>query len=734
MVPVTRPRLISTAAVLASLAATGAQGSQVVRSGSNVAASSGLPLTEVVKLLSDMQKELEQEAKEDQETYEKLQCWCTKNKADKTKAVEDAQNTIDELMSKMEAASGKVGSLTTSIAQAKQDIAEGEKALAEATEIRKKEAAAFHDQETDLLQSVELLKGAITALSKHHASMLQADESEAAEVARLRPALRKVVHRHLNLLDFLQGDSDKEALLNFLQANADILEPDATNLAPEPALVQKAVTKKTSLRLPYKSYTPQSGQVLGVLRQMKEKFEENLPEIQKDESAKAAAFAELKGSKEAELKQLRESVDSQTEELAANKEALANAKYDLEDTRASMSADQKFMIEIVETCTNGDNEWKKRSKMRADEITAVAEAISILSADEVKDGQQKLWGFLQTASTERETALSRLRAKDKGFLARRAKAVAFLQKAVVQAPMLAALLATAQTDPFDKVIKAIESLSEKLKIEQADEVKHRDYCVDSLHENEVQTERKNAESEGLATKIEDLAAQAKAISDELTTLKQEIADLQIEMQRATETRKMENLQFQVVVRDQKTAMNALNAAYDKLQSFYAKRQTFLQQQANIPNAQHYANQARESAGAAPEFQDHTVHENSNHVLVLIKKLAGDAQVMVDESVHSEQNAQAAYETLIQETNDSVKAKSRLITDKTGELAETDQRKSYTEQEKADVDGTIKGLADSLQALHSECDFLLGNFAARQEARAAEIDALAEVKAILRGMK
>jgi len=742
MAPVTPPRVVS-AAALVSLASL-ARGAQVVKGGSNVDADASLPITKVVKLLSDMQKDLEREMKEDEETYEKLKCWCDKNKAEKTQAVEDAQRKIDELMSTMQSASGKVGSLTTSIEQAKKDIAEGEKALAEATEIRNKEAAAFHEQETDILQSVELLKGAITTLSKHHASMLQADEAQAAEVARLRPGLRKLVHRHLNLLDFLQDDSmQKEAILNFLQANPDILEADATNVSPESRLTselsafsfaQKTSAKKTSLRLPFKSYTPQSGQVLGVLKQMQEKFEENLPEIQKEEAAKASAFAELKGSKESELKELREAVDSQTEDLAANKELLANSKYDLEDTRAAMSADQQFQIEIAETCTNGENEWEKRSKLRNEEIKAVAEAISILSSDEVKDGQQTTWGFLQLASTEKESSLARLHAKDKGFLARRAKAVAFLQKAVVQAPVLAALLASAQSDPFEKVFEAIDKLSEKLKIEQADEVKHRDYCVEALHENEVQTQRKTAESERLGVKIEDLTAQAKAISDELTALKNEIAELQVELQRATETRKLENMEFQRVVKDQKTAMSALEAAYDKLQSFYAKKMNLLQVDSKIPNAQHYANQARESAGEAPEFQDHTAHEDSNKALVLIKKLAGDAKVMVDESIHSEQQAEEAYEALVKETNDSVKAKGRLVVDKTGELAETDQTKSLTEQEKSDTDKLIKGLGEELGALHGECDFLMSNFATRQEARAAEIDALAEVKAILKGMK
>merc|ERR1719498_1409094 len=49
------------------------------------------------------------------------------------------------------------------------------------------------------------------------------------------------------------------------------------------------------------SYAPQSGQILGILKQMLETFESNLSQTQKDELKGSADYENLKASKEAEI-------------------------------------------------------------------------------------------------------------------------------------------------------------------------------------------------------------------------------------------------------------------------------------------------------------------------------------------------------------------------------------------------------------------------------------------------
>merc|ERR1712182_66656 len=49
------------------------------------------------------------------------------------------------------------------------------------------------------------------------------------------------------------------------------------------------------------SYAPASGQIYGILKQMKETFESNLSQSQKDELANQKAYEDLKAAKEEEI-------------------------------------------------------------------------------------------------------------------------------------------------------------------------------------------------------------------------------------------------------------------------------------------------------------------------------------------------------------------------------------------------------------------------------------------------
>merc|ERR1719236_266908 len=85
------------------------------------------------------------------------------------------------------------------------------------------------------------------------------------------------------------------------------------------------------------SYAPQSGQIFGILKQMKETFESNLSQSQKDELANQKAYEDLKAAKEDEIAAAQAQVETKTQELATTDEKLAQSKQDIEDTRASLS-------------------------------------------------------------------------------------------------------------------------------------------------------------------------------------------------------------------------------------------------------------------------------------------------------------------------------------------------------------------------------------------------------------
>merc|ERR1719335_778510 len=86
------------------------------------------------------------------------------------------------------------------------------------------------------------------------------------------------------------------------------------------------------------------------------------------------------------------------QELADNKKALFDCKEDLEATRTQRTEDVKFLQNLKKTCGDLDHQWELRSKMRTEEIKAVAETIGIITDDDARDLMSKTVTFIQTAS------------------------------------------------------------------------------------------------------------------------------------------------------------------------------------------------------------------------------------------------------------------------------------------------------------------------------------------------
>ena len=116
--------------------------------------------------------------------------------------------------------------------------------------------------------------------------------------------------------------------------------------------------------------------------------------------------------------------------------------------------------------------------------------------------------------------------------------------------------------------KAIDDMVAQLLKEKADEIKHKDFCVDEFNTNQVQTERKEAEKQDLLALIEDLQLQIKTLTGEIDTLKSEISELNLNMKRGGEDREKENQEFQKVVADQRASQKLLTAALDILKGVF----------------------------------------------------------------------------------------------------------------------------------------------------------------------
>merc|ERR1719440_1934922 len=118
---------------------------------------------------------------------------------------------------------------------------------------------------------------------------------------------------------------------------------------------------------------------------MKETFEAGLSDSQKEEMANQAAYEDLKAAKEAEIAAGQSQIDAKTGEKADTDSKNAQAKQDITDTKASLSADEQLLMMLKEKCQMTDKEWEERSKTRQMEMEAVSKALAVLSSDDAHD-------------------------------------------------------------------------------------------------------------------------------------------------------------------------------------------------------------------------------------------------------------------------------------------------------------------------------------------------------------
>jgi len=650
------------------------------------------PVSKVITLLKDMLKQLEKEAEEDEEIYDKMACWCETNDKEKTKSIAEAEARIEDLTTKIEELTASSARLNTEIKNLEKEVAQNQDSLAKATALREKQLAEFNAEEKDLLESISALKAAITVLAKHHGgALVQLPRSHMLGIAA---TLQFQMSKHASLLEGVLTPTERRAVASFVQSPEDYF--DAT-----PTFKQ--------------SYAPQSGQIFGILRQMRETFESNLSASQKEEMANQKAYSELKAAKEDEIAAGQAQVDSKTQELATTDEKNAQARVDVEDTKASLSADEQFLLMLKEKCQMTDKEWEERQKTRQAEMQAVSQALAVLSGDDAHDLFTRTFNPALLQRTSIATSNRRKEASE--LLSRVAQKF--------QNPRLSTLAYQVKLDAFTRVKKAIDDMIAQLLKEKADEIKHKDFCTDEFNANQLQTEKKDRDKQDLIAKIEDLEGTIKALAEAIETLKSEIAEMQVQLKRAGEDREKQNKEFQMTVADQRETQKLLKAALNVLQDFYGKKAAA----ASLV-------QKQEPVGPPPPpgFEGYKNNAASGGVVSMIQQIISDAKAMEADAIRSEEDAQKAYEDFVKETNNSIEAKSKDIINKSETKAKAETDLVEAKEAKEGVLLELEQLANYNAELQQSCNFVLKNFDIRQTARDEEVEALRQAKAILSGAK
>jgi chromosome segregation ATPase len=645
------------------------------------------PIRRIVTMLQNLQKKVEAEGEAAADLHKKFLCQCETGVADLTAGIADAEAKGSDAAAASKEGSAQKAQLEQDLASHKADRQGAKDAIATATSIRDKEAADFATYSAEATANLDAMAKAIAAIEKGSAgSFLQ---TGAADV------LRQLVQSKRDMNDGL-----REEVTAFLSEEQG---------------------------------EEQSGEILGVLKQLSDEFTADLKAATATEDAAIKSFDDLVAAKKKEIDALTAAIEDKSTRLGEVGVQLAELSNAGGDAAGSLEDNKKFLGDLKAKCARAQDEYDAVTKERGQELVALADTIKFLNDDDALELFKKTLpsasaSFLQVQQRQASMQASAL------SLIRGAKSHRF---------DFIALALHGGKGGMEKVVKMIDTMVVTLKTEQKDDDAKKDYCAaefDSSDDKKKALERSVSDDEKA---MDDAKESLATLADEIKALQKAIVDLDKSVAEATEQRKEENSAHQELMASNTAAKELIGVAKNRMNKFYNPKLYKAPPKRELTEEERIAVNMGETLAPTPApggiagtgisaLQFTKKAEEATGVIALMDMLIAELDKEMTVSSTDEKDAQADYETAMEDSKAKRADDSKTLEDKQSAHADTE---GALQGHKDDHTSNSKGLMETnkyIAGLHGECDWLVQNFDQRKEARAGEIDALGKAKAVLSG--
>jgi chromosome segregation ATPase len=267
-----------------------------------------------------------QKAKKKEALFDKYMCYCSNAEETLGKSIKDAETRIPQLEAENKEDIALKKQLEAELKAAKESRTEAKETIAEATALREKEAEAYAKVKADSEANIGALSKAIPAIEKGMAgAFLQTSEAN---------------------------------VLRRLSVSADMIAADRDLLA--------------SFLSDGENYAPKSGEILGILKEMKDEMEKDFAEATEIENKAIADYESLVAAKKKEIDALTKAIESKTMRVGELAVKLAEIENEIEDMKEQLAEDKKFLADLDKNCELKKAEWAEYKKMESMELVAVA--------------------------------------------------------------------------------------------------------------------------------------------------------------------------------------------------------------------------------------------------------------------------------------------------------------------------------------------------------------------------
>jgi hypothetical protein len=644
-------------------------------------------------------KEGEVEAK----AYEEYLQWCQSAVQDTGFAIETATKEKGELEAKITQMTAEIsedGSNTEDLAAAN---ATNEGDLKAATAIREKEVADFLKAEKELLEVISALERAISILEKEMAK-------NPASFAQVYNTNVKNILQSLSLVADAAAFSvdDRQRLLALAQTD----QSDEEFGAPAAA-----------------AYKSQSGGIVEVLEDMKEKAESQLAELRKAEETSKHNYEMLKQSLEAQIAADKKDMKEEKAGKAEAEEAKAEAEGDLEMTTKELANAEETLATSRSTCMKVGADHEMTVKAREEELKVIAEATKIL-VETTSGGVDQTYSLLELSTASKLQTRADLAHAEVVVLVKRLARQHHSAALAQLASRVAAVLqygASNGEDPFAKVKGLIEDMITQLTEEAAAEAQEKAYCDEQLAKTKAKKEELDDDIEKLTVKSDQATSKSAKLKEEVQELESELAALTKLQAEMDKIRQETHAEYVTAKDDLELALKGVRKALGVLREYYggaallqdSSPMAALMQQPAPPPAH------KKSSGAGQgiisilevcesDFAENLAKENTEE---------SDAQAEYDKTTQENKVAKTLKEQDVKYKTQEIKALSKALTELTAdkESAETEHaavmeyyekikerciaKPETYEERKARREAEIAGLKEALSILENETAFM-----------------------------
>jgi predicted nucleic acid-binding Zn-ribbon protein len=699
----------------------------------------------VIEMLEGLSKTVQEEGGKEAKTYNTFACFCKDTIKDKTKSIQTGEDEKSSLSASIQETQSERADLDDKITGLLGDIQEAEKTIKKAKDKRKKELAIYEAAEADLSGAISALKGAIDVLKGSKPSLVQLQSVDET-------------FKYYTLMANAMGLSSDD-----VQKNSAAFLQQTGSLGPD---------------IEMKDYEFHSGDIVKSLEKLLTDFKAQKVEVDEAETKSVEEHEALVQEQEDIIKEKNTDLDKARKDKDEKQAKIAEDSTQLTTVAATVLDDQQYLQELAQMCQVKAVTWDQRSKIRADELSALTSAIAIIKekvgeatskatirfaqqgvavklAEKVARSPAAMENMEAEAEAEEQGSLSFLQ-EASGFLSP-VKKVALVKTSVqekgpqaaevgarkaLEAILRSSALRTKSTemtvlagkvmeDPMAKVKILIQELIERLLKEAANEANQKGWCDKSLSDAKQKRDYAAEEIASHNANMAELEATRDKLNMELDTLHEEMVKLNETRAEAEELRTEEKAENEETVTVAGEGLEAVNMAIDILDKFYktaanSEVELSLAQQGPLgndaPDAGFDSGEAYKGAGGS-----------AGGIIGMLEVIQSDFERTIKETEKAEAKAAQDHYVFMTDTGVSLGEKQTATKEKKRQLSDTEDALAEAEEGlKSEVD-LINNAITELLELQPACVNTGMTDEERKEARQGEIDALHKGLCILENM-